>query len=167
MTDDAISGPGGTDPLSTGPLSTEGKDPTRRNVTLLSAGLALSLSGGSMVMTVTALTGTMLAPSPGLATLPLTMQFIMTMATTIPASLFMRRVGRRVGFSVGQFIGIIGALVSCFAIFEQNFWMFVVGGGLLGSHNAFWQYYRFAAADTASDDFKSRAISYVMAGGVV
>ncbi|MBT3534652.1 MAG: MFS transporter, partial [Rhodospirillaceae bacterium] len=116
-------------------------------------------------MTVTALTGTMLAPSPGLATLPLTMQFIMTMATTIPASLFMRHVGRRVGFSVGQLIGVIGALVSCYAIFEQNFWLFVVGGGLIGSHNSFWQYYRFAAADTASGDFKSRAISYVMAGG--
>ncbi|MBL6955050.1 MAG: MFS transporter [Alphaproteobacteria bacterium] len=162
MSDNRKSGSSG--PL---PVTAQGGGSARRNVTLLSAGLALSMSGGILVMTVTALTGTMLAPSPELATLPLTVQFIMTMATTIPASLFMRRVGRRVGFSVGQIIGVIGALVSCYAIFEHNFWLFVVGGGLIGSHNAFWQYYRFAAADTASADFKSRAISYVMAGGVV
>ncbi len=162
MSDNRKSGPSG--PL---PVTAQGGGSARRNVTLLSGGLALSMSGGILVMTVTALTGTMLAPSPELATLPLTVQFIMTMATTIPASLFMRRVGRRVGFSVGQIIGVIGALVSCYAIFEHNFWLFVVGGGLIGSHNAFWQYYRFAAADTASADFKSRAISYVMAGGVV
>ena len=162
MNESASSRPGGAEPLVI-----KGGDPTRRNVMLLSAGLALSMSGGSLVMTVTALTGTMLAPRPELATLPLTVQFILTMATTIPASLLMRRVGRRVGFSVGQSIGVIGALVSCYAIFDQNFWMFVAGGGLIGSHNAFWQYYRFAAADTASADFKSRAISYVMAGGVI
>ncbi|MDP6705258.1 MAG: MFS transporter [Alphaproteobacteria bacterium] len=139
---------------------------TRRNVVLLAAGLALSMSGGSLVMTVTALTGTMLAPRPELATLPLTVQFILTMAATIPASMFMRRFGRRIGFSVGQLIGVIGALVSCYAIFVLDFWLFAVGGGLIGAHNAFWQYYRFAAADTASADYKSRAISYVMAGGV-
>lgn len=156
-------------------------DPTKRNVILLSICLALSMTGTSLNMVVTALTGAMLAdpsavhsvpflgvlPETSLATLPLSMQFVGTMIATIPASMLMRRVGRRVGFSVGQGIGAVGAALACYAIWEQSFWLFTLCGLIIGFHNAFWQYYRFAASETASDAFKPRAISLVMAGGVV
>jgi len=139
----------------------------KRNVSILAVCQALAMSGTSLVMTVTALAGLMLADDKSLATLPLAVQFLGTMAMTFPASMFMGRVGRRLGFSLGQVIGICGAGLSSYAIFEQSFWIFVVGSFLLGSHNAFWQYFRFAAADHAPVDLRSRAISYVLAGGVV
>lgn len=156
-----------------------GRDPTVKNVMVLAASLALANSGGSLVMTVTALAGAMLAtgrgdfsllgvtvPYAALATLALTMQFVGTMSATIPASLLMGRVGRRIGFTIGQCFGITGSLISTYAIFQNNFWLFVLGGFTLGVHNAFWGFYRFAAADTASPAFKPKAISFVMAGPV-
>jgi MFS family permease len=90
----------------------------------------------------------------------------MTMVSTVPASLLMGRIGRRAGFTVGQCIGILGAGLAGFAIYTNNFALFAVGSAVLGTHNAFWQYFRFAAADTADEDFRPKAISYVMAGGL-
>lgn len=144
----------------------EGAD-VRRNVLILAICQALSMSGSSLVMTVSALAGQMLATDKSLATVPLALQFTATMVTTIPASLLMGRVGRRVGFTLGQLVGLCGAALSCWAIFQGDFWLFAAGSCLLGVHNAFWQYYRFAAADTAGPDFRAKAISYVLAGGVI
>lgn len=157
-----------------------GRDPTRRNVLLLCIALGLSNTGTSLIMTVTALTGVMLAdpavvyelplvgrlPQTALGTLALGVQFVGTMASTIPASLLMGRIGRRAGFTIGQLVGLTGALLAVQAIFAGSFWLFVAAGALIGVHNAFWQYYRFAAADTASESFKPKAISYVMIGPV-
>ena len=93
--------------------------------------------------------------------------FTFVMVATIPASLFMRRVGRRIGFTVGQLIGASAAALSVYAIFPNSFWLFAVGGALFGVHGAFFQYYRFAAADTAGKQYRSRAIALVLAGGIV
>ena len=108
----------------------------------------------------------MLAPDRAWVTLPLAAQFMMTMLTTIPASLFMARVGRRIGFTLGQTTGMMGGAISAYAIYQGDFWLFVFGGGVLGIHNAFWQYYRFAAADVADDDYRPKAISYLVAAFV-
>ena len=143
------------------------RDPTRKNVTLLAVCQALAMSGSSMLATVAGLAGYMIAEDKSLATLPVASQFLATMLTTIPASLFMRRYGRRAGFTVGQLIGLGGAVLAGFSIYQFNFPMFVVGSFMIGMHNAFWQYFRFAAADTASEAFRPRASSYVLAGGVL
>ena len=140
---------------------------TRRNVLLLAVCQSLSATTMSLIITVHALAGLMLAEDKTLATLPLGIMFIMVMVSTIPASLLMKRYGRRLGFTLGQSIGTIAAIISVYAIFKEDFWLFALGGALLGTHMAFWQYYRFAAADTASAAYRSRAISYVLAGGVV
>ena len=121
----------------------------------------------SLIITVHALAGFMLATDKTLATLPLGVMFTMVMFSTIPASLFMKRYGRRVGFTLGQSIGTIAALITVYAIIQESFWLYTVGAAFLGTHTAFWQYYRFAAADAANDAYRSRAISYVLAGGVV
>ena len=134
-----------------------------RNVTVLVLCQALAMTGSSLVITMAALAGRMLADDPALATLPIAVQFASTMLSTIPASLLMGRVGRRVGFSIGQMIGAVGGGIAAYALYTGDFWLFTVAGALLGCHNAFWQYYRFAAADTASAAFRGRAISYVMA----
>ena len=137
------------------------------SVLTLSASQALSLTGTTLVMTVTALTGASLSNDAALATLPLALQYVGTMAATIPASLLMGRVGRRLGFSIGQAIGCVFALINAYAIYQGNFWLFAVGSAGLGVHNAFWQYLRFAAAEAVSLPKRARAISYVLAGGVV
>ena len=79
----------------------------------------------------------------------------------------MRRIGRVNGFSTGTLIGILGALICGFAVYSHSFWTLCAGTLVMGIYNASGQYYRFAAADVASPDFKSKAISLVMAGGLV
>ena len=139
----------------------------RRNVLILASCQALAMSGTSMLITISALVGVILAPDKTLVTLPLAVQFIATTASTIPASLFMARVGRRMGFSIGQMLGMAGGAIAAYAVYIGSFWLFMVGCVFLGIHNAFWQYFRFAAADVATDEFRARAISYVLAGGLV
>jgi len=138
-----------------------------RTVAVLAVCQALSMTGVSVVMMTTALAGAYLSNDPQLATLPLAMQFVATMCAAIPAALLMRRVGRRIGFSLGQLLGIIGGVLSTYALFENNFSMFIAGAVIIGFHNAFWSYYRFAAAEATSSAHRSKAISYVLAGGVI
>lgn len=125
------------------------------------------MSGNSLIITATALVGLHIAPLPEWATLPLAVMFVGVIITTYPASMLMERVGRRTGFTLGAVLGISGGLVSAWAISKEAFYLFCVGSLLLGSFNAFGQYYRFAAAETADPGFRSRAISYVLAGGVL
>jgi MFS family permease len=143
------------------------RDPSVRNVILLACCQALSMSAMSMNMTVTVLVGQSLSADPAFATLPLALQFTATMLTTMPASQLMRRVGRQMGFSVGVVIGVAGALLAILMIFERNFVGFCAGSVLMGVFMGFSVFYRHAATDTASDAFRSKAISMVMAGGVV
>ena len=143
------------------------RDPTVRNVVLLAGCQALAMSSMAVNMTVTALAGQMLADDAALATLPLALQFTATMFTTMPASLTMQRIGRRGGFALGVALGVAGALLACWAIFARDFTVFCLGSLLMGSFMGFSVFYRHAAADTASDSFRSKAISLVMAGGVV
>ena len=78
----------------------------------------------------------------------------------------MRRLGRRAGFTLGAVFGIVGALICSYAAFAHEFWLLCAGTLVLGIYNATGQYYRFAAADSAGIDFKSKAISLVLAGGI-
>ncbi len=139
----------------------------RRNVLLLSLCQALFMTGTSMVITVTALAGALCAPVPGLATLPLSLQFVATMATTVPASFVMRRFGRRAGFLTGAAFGGLGGAINVFAMLEGDFVLLCIGSALIGVLNGFSSYYRFAAADAADEENRARAISLVMAGGVI
>ena len=136
------------------------------NVIILSLTQAASSSGSAMVVTVTALTGTYLADNPALVTLPLALQFAGTTAATVPAALLMGRFGRRAGFSMGQFMGILGALISTYAILTDDFWLFAAGSIFIGIHNAVWQQLRFAAIEAVDAPRRARAISYVLAGGI-
>src|SRR3546814_8351566 len=82
----------------------------------------------ALSITITALVGAGLAPTPALATLPLSLQFIATAAMTIPASLLMGRFGRRAGFTFGGLLGMAGGAISCVAVFLGDFWLFCLGG---------------------------------------
>ncbi|MBY4677778.1 MFS transporter [Marinobacterium arenosum] len=138
-----------------------------RNVILLSLCQALLVTGNILLVAVNALIGRELAPSAALITLPVAFQFVGLMAATIPASLIMGRIGRRNGFYLGNSIGIAGALVCLLALQQASFWLFSVGTLLLGVGIGFGTLYRFAAVDACEPEQHSRAISLVMAGGVL
>jgi MFS family permease len=138
-----------------------------KNVALLAACQALLLTNNSTLIALNGLAGYALAPHKGLATVPVTGWVIGAAATTYSASLLMKRVGRRDGFTLGAGAGIVGALICAVALAVKSFWLFCLGTTVFGVYNAFAQYYRFAAADAAPPDFKAKAISYVLAGGLV
>jgi MFS family permease len=137
-----------------------------RNVLLLAACQGLYLSASSIQVALSGIVGAMLAPDRLLATLPYSLITATTAATTIFASLLMARLGRRAGFILGALLGGTGGAISTVAIFTRSFPAFCLGNALMGCFQAVAQYYRFAAADAAAPALKSRAISWVMAGGV-
>lgn len=139
----------------------------RRTVWLLSACQALLLTNGVTLIAVSALAGHMLAENKALATLPATAYVIGSWFSTVPASLWMKRVGRRAGFLTGGAIGVIASVVASAGMAAGSLALLCAGTFLFGIYNAFGQYYRFAAADAAPAGFKAKAISYVLAGGLV
>lgn len=141
-------------------------DRDRRNVLVLATCQMLFGSARSLLNATAPLIAYGLATNKGLATLPTALVIIGTALSTIPASLFMRRVGRRAGFLVGTSIGGVAGAVCAVALVQRDLWLFCFGAFLFGSCSGFSQLYRFAAADAASADFKSKAISLVLAGGV-
>jgi MFS family permease len=142
------------------------RDPARRNVVILALAQGLMMAGTSTLIAESALVGHMLAENKSLATLPLALQQLTVTAMTIPASLIMQRIGRRAGFTIGTLCGIAATLIATWGVIEASFPLFCAGVGLNGVYGAFGMYYRFAAVDGAGA-WRSRAISYVMAGGVI
>ena len=140
--------------------------PQRRNVLVLALCQAMVMTSLTIMATVSALAGHELADDKALATWPLGLQQVGVMLATFPASLLMRRLGRRTGFTIGAAFGVTGGLIQAYGVFHLNFWLFCLGNSLVGVANGFSLFYRFAAADTADAAFKSKAISLVMAGGV-
>ena len=139
----------------------------QRNVLLLAISQALMLSAIVMSMALGAILGNTLAPDKSLATLPIALMVIGTALASLPAALLMRRTGRRVGFLLGTLLGVSGSLVSAFALREVSFAWFAFGHFLLGAYQGFGNYYRFAAVEATDPAHSSRAISFVVAGGVV
>ena len=139
----------------------------RRNVLLLALSQAATLSAIVMSMTLAAILGGNLAPDRGLATLPIAVMVIGTALASLPAALLMRRHGRRAGFVIGAALGVSGSLLSALALHRSSFTLFVVGHLLLGSYQGFANYYRFAAVEATDAAHSGRAISWVVAGGVV
>ena len=139
----------------------------RLNVSLLVLAQTLYMVASITVMTLSGVVGAQLAPHLGLATLPVSLMMVGSVLSTLPASLFMRAVGRRVGFIVGAAMGGVGGGLLCvWGVMQQDFWLFSGGSLLLGLYQGFAMYYRFAAADVADPKNRSKAISWVMTGGV-
>jgi len=138
-----------------------------RNVPLLAFCQAMAMSGASLMVATAALVGLELAEDKSFSTLPLAAQFIAVMLTSIPAAMLMNKIGRKPSFLFAFIFGLGGAVVCTLAILKHEFWWFVGGVSLIGMFNSFANYYRFTAADAVDIDHKSRAISFVMAGGVI
>jgi MFS family permease len=140
--------------------------PHARNVSLLATAQALLLTNGVMLVAMNGLVGLRLAPTAWLVTLPLTTYVLGAAIASLPAAFFMKHHGRRAGFMLGASLGCAGAVLSYFAVSAGNFWLLCLGTVLAGIYNAFGQQYRFAAADSAPPQWRARAISLTLAGGI-
>ena len=139
----------------------------KRNTLILSVAQGLSITTTSINMINTGLVGAMLATNPSYSTIPLSLQFLTIALTLIPVSLLMGKFGRRPMFLLGSLAAFIGCLIIAFSIIDKSFFLFILGSILLGFSQANQQFYRYAAADNVSNNLKSKAISLVLAGGVI
>lgn len=119
-----------------------------------------------MIFTIGGLAGQTLATNACFATLPISLIVLGSMISATPMSLIMQKYGRRVGFFIGAFGGALGGAIGAYGLYLHSFTVFLIGSFLTGIYMSAQGFYRFAAADTASDDFRPKAISYVMAGGL-
>ena len=141
--------------------------PEVRNLLVLAACQALLLTNNATIVALNGLAGYALATDKSLATLPVTGWVTGAAVAALPASLLMKRIGRRAGFTIGTVLGILGALVCAAALSWGSFALLCVGTFLFGTFNGFGQFYRFAAADSVRAEFRPKAISLVLAGGLV
>jgi MFS family permease len=137
------------------------------NVGLLAACQAMLFTNNSTLIAINGLAGLALAPNASLATLPVTCWVVGGAIATMPASQYMKRVGRQAGLIRGASVGILGAAICAAAIWQASFWLLCLGTLVWGTYNAFGQYYRFVAAEVAAPDFRATAVSLVLAGGLV
>lgn len=138
-----------------------------RNVPLLALGTALVMSCGSLIAATAALVGNNLATDKSLATLPVATQFIAIMLTSIPAGMLMQRIGRKAAFLWSTLFGVAGGILATLSIWQHSFWLFVAATACIGVFSGFANFFRFAAADSVTQPYKSKAVSMVMIGGVV
>lgn len=136
------------------------------NVVRLAVAQALAGANSVVAYATGAIVGSMLAPSPVLATLPLSVFVVGMAACTLPAGAIARRHGRRAAFLAGTACGVIVGLFSALAVFIGSFWLFCLGAFFGGAYAAVVLSFRFAAADCVPPERRPRALSAVMAGGV-
>ena len=139
----------------------------KRNVAVLVAAQALLGAQMPMIFVIGGLAGGMLSPNICLATLPITFIVFSSMTTAPWLSPLMQRRGRRFGFVLGAAAGALGALIAAYGLYVGSFAILLLGSFFTGIYMSAQGFYRFAAADTASDSFKPKAISYVLAGGLI
>nr|WP_146285821.1 MFS transporter [Gemmobacter aquaticus] len=138
----------------------------RRNMWVLVAAQAVLGAQMPIIFTIAGLAGSSLAPNPCWATLPISLTVIGSMLWAQPLSMLMQRKGRRTGFYVGALAGAAGATLAAFGLYVGHFWLFCAASLLTGGYMSAQGFYRFAAADLASEAFRPKAISGVMAGGL-
>ena len=136
------------------------------SILLLSICFSLSASTSSLSVSASSIVGFQIAENKALATFPLTFHLLGTMLAGIPASMLMKFIGRRYGFLIGTGIGTFGAASASLAIIYSSFPFFCLSIFCLGILNGFAQLYRFTAVEVSSIELRTKAVSYVMLGGI-
>ena len=154
-----------SNPAPTAPASDDRR--AKRNVVILVIAQAFLGAQMPMIFTAGGLAGQSLASNPCLATLPISLIVLGSMLTATPLSAAMQRFGRRVGFFIGATGGILGGVLGAIGLYLGSFPVFLLGSLFTGVYMSAHGFYRFAATDTASDAYRPKAISYVMAGGLL
>ena len=138
----------------------------QRNAIILAVAQALAGGNNAVLVSTGAIVGAMLAPDRGLATVPITVYVIGMWLGTLPTGWIARHYGRRASFFVGTGFGVLTGLTACAAVLTASFMTFNIAAFFSGLYASAHQSYRFAAADTATDRFRPKAISWVMVGGI-
>ena len=139
----------------------------KRNIAVLVMAQAIMGAQLPMLFVAGGLAGAMLAGNPCFATLPISLIVFGSMTTAPWISPLMQRKGRRAGFFIGALGGAIGAAIGAYGLYTGSFPLLLLGSYFTGIYMSAQGFYRFAAADSASDEFRPKAISYVMAGGLM
>ncbi|MCW8915428.1 MAG: MFS transporter [Magnetovibrio sp.] len=139
----------------------------RSNIFMLATAQGMYLIAGVTYIMFAGLVGQMLADNKLLATLPVAVMTVGTATSTIPMSMLMKRIGRRFGFLIGATAGGISGALGAYAIVEGSFELFCFATLIMGIYQACSQYYRFAAIESAPLNYVSRAVSFVLLGGVI
>jgi MFS family permease len=138
----------------------------RRNAMVLAVAQALAGGNNTVIVSTASIVGAMLAPDKGLATMPITTMVIGMWLGTLPVGWLARVFGRRFALQAGSVFGILSGLISYSAVMNGQFWLLLVGTFCGGVYAAAHQSYRFAAADTASEAYRPKVVSWVLAGGI-
>jgi MFS family permease len=138
----------------------------RRNAMVLAVAQALAGGNNTVIVSTASIVGAVLSPDKGLATLPITAMVLGMWLGTLPVGYFARAFGRRFALQTGSLFGMASGLISYGAVMNGNFWLLLVGTFCGGLYAAAHQSYRFAAADTASEAYRPKVVSWVLAGGV-
>ena len=138
----------------------------KRNIAILLIAQMVAITATISLVTLGGIVGRVLAPSPALSTLPLSLFVVGTAMGTVPAAWLMSKVGRARGFGCGATLGLIGALVSMAAMSASSFPLFCVGGVFVGLSAAFSQQYRFAAAESVAEPYAAQAVSVILLGSI-
>jgi len=139
----------------------------KRNVLILVLAQAFLGSQMPLIFTIGGLAGQSLASNVCFATLPISLIVLGSMLSATPLSAIMQKYGRRTGFVIGTMGGALGGAVGAYGLYLSSFPIFLFGSLLTGVYMSAQGFFRFAAADTASEAFRPKAISYVMAGGLL
>jgi predicted MFS family arabinose efflux permease len=138
----------------------------RRNASVLAASQALAGGNSTVLVATASIVGTMLAPDKGLATLPISVYVLGIWIGTLPLGALARHFGRRNALQIGTACGVLTGLICCVAVLQGSFLIFNIGALFSGFYAAAHNSYRFAAADTASEAFRPKAVSWVLVGGI-
>jgi MFS family permease len=137
-----------------------------RNIPILTACQMISGTGSIVLVTLGGIIGSQLTDNRALATLPISVMVICIAATTVPATMLMRAIGRRRGFALSSLSAAVAVLLAAWAIASGSFFWFVVAAGMFGINMAFTPQYRFAAAESVEPRHAARAISMVLVGAI-
>jgi len=137
-----------------------------RNILILLVCQLISATGAIVMVTLGGIIGSKLTENPAFATLPISIMVISIAATTIPATILMRKVGRKLGFSLASLCSVMAVSLAAYALNASSFFIFIIAAGLFGINMAFTQQYRYAAAESVDSRFVPRAISVVLLGAI-
>ena len=139
----------------------------KRNLWLLAICQGLFLTNNVTFIAINGLVGLALAPLGWMATLPV-MGYVVGGALATPlVARTQKRFGRKASFEFGLMVAAASALLCSYAAYGKNFWLLVAATVVAGYYNANAQLYRFAAAELATPAFREKAVSLVMAGGLL
>ena len=137
-----------------------------RNLSILLVCQLISATGAFVLITLGGIIGSRLTQNQALATLPVSVMVISVAATTIPATLLMRAIGRKLGSTIASLSAAVSSLLAAYAISVSSFSLFIAAAAAFGINMAFTQQYRYAAVESVDQQYASRAISIVLMGAI-